>query len=282
MCERRGDVSVSYFLQHKQKNLWHGKFSLFPENLAVHAISTRQAGASGKPYDFLNLAFHVGDDAEAVWKNRVIFANSLGLKAEDIVSPQQVHGSKVARVTEEHRGMGAMTYETALEGTDALITDEPGLPLMLCFADCTPVLFLDPEHGAVGLAHAGWKGTMEKIAQKTLEAMEREFGTDPAECLAGIGPSIGPCCYEVGQEVEEACRKAFPEKVDRILVQKDGKKHLDLWAANRLSLLEAGMLPKNIESAEQCTACENPWYFSHRASGGKTGRIAALIALQKY
>ncbi len=150
MCERRGDVSVSYFLQHKQKNLWHGKFSLFPENLAVHAISTRQAGASGKPYDSLNLAFHVGDDAEAVRKNRVIFANSLGLKAEDIVSPQQVHGSKVARVTEEHRGMGAMTYETALEGTDALITDEPGLPLLLCFADSTPALFLDPEHGAVG------------------------------------------------------------------------------------------------------------------------------------
>ena len=273
---------MSYFLQHKHNNLWHGKFSLFPENLAVHAISTRQAGVSKKPYDSLNLAFHVGDDAELVWKNRVIFANSLELKAEDIVSPQQVHGSKVMRVAEEHRGMGAREYESAIKNTDALITNEPGLPLMLCFADCTPIMFLDPENGAIGIAHAGWKGTMEKIARKTLEAMGKEFGTEPSKCLAGIGPSIGPCCYEVGAEVEEACRRAFPDKSDKLLLQKGEKVRLDLWAANRLQLLEAGMLPGNIEMAEQCTACENPWYFSYRAAGGTTGRIAALIALQKY
>ena len=273
---------MSYFLQHQQNNLWHGKFSLFPERLAVHAISTRQAGVSKKPYDSLNLAFHVGDDAASVWRNRVIFANSLGLKAEDIVSPQQVHGSHVLRVTAEHRGRGARSYETAIGETDALITDEPGLPLLLCFADCTPVLFLDPEHKAVGIAHAGWKGTMQRIAQRTLEAMSREFKTEPSECLAGIGPAIGSCCYEVGEEIVDACRREFPGKAEKLLSSKEGKPHFDLWAANRLQLLEAGMQPQNIESAGHCTACERPWYFSYRADGGVTGRIAAIIALQKY
>ena len=277
-----GDVGMSYFLQHRQNNLWHGKFSLFPENIALHGISTRQAGVSGKPYDFLNLAFHVGDDEAAVWKNRCIFANSLEMKAEDIVSCQQVHGERIVRVTGDHRGMGAKSYGTAVPECDALMTDEPGLPLMLCFADCTPVLFLDPENKAVAIAHAGWKGTVKKIARKTLLAMGREFGTEPSKCLAGIGPSIGPCCYEVGDEVVEACRKAFPGNEEKVLQERDGKIHMNLWRANRLQLVEAGMLPENVESADTCTACENSWYFSYRAAGGTTGRIAAMIALQKY
>ena len=273
---------MSYFLQHKQNNLWHGKFSLFPENIAVHAISTRQAGVSQKPYDFLNLAFHVGDDAAAVRENRAIFANSLEMKAEDIVSPQQVHGDRIMRVTAAHLGMGAMDYESAIRETDALITNEPGLPLMLCFADCTPVLFLDPEHKAVGIAHAGWKGTLCKIGRKTLEAMHKEFGTEPSECLAGIGPSIGPCCYEIGDEIVDACQKAFPRNAEKLLIEKDDRMHLNLWAANRLQLMEAGMLPENIDSADTCTSCEHHWYFSYRADGGTTGRIAAMIALRKY
>ena len=273
---------LSYFLQHKHNNLWHGKFSLFPEEMAVHAISTRQAGVSRKPYDFLNLALHVGDDEEAVLKNRSIFSASLEVKAENIVSPQQVHGDRIFRVTSEHVGRGAGSYADAIPETDALITDEPGIPLMLCFADCTPVLFLDPEHKAVGIAHAGWKGTMKRIAQKTLEAMGREFGTVPEACLAGIGPSIGPCCYEVGSEVAEACREAFPGQEEKLLVRRDGKLRFDMWKANRLQLIDSGMLPENIESADTCTACEHSWYFSYRADGGITGRIAAMIALQKY
>lgn len=273
---------MSYFLQHMQNNLWHGKFSLFSENIAVHGISTRQAGVSQRPYDSMNLALHVGDEDASVWENRVIFANSLGLKAEDIVSPNQVHGDRILRVTREHSGRGARSYEDAIPETDALVTSEPGLPLMLCFADCTPILFLDPEQKAVGIAHAGWKGTMKSIGRKTLEAMQREFGTEPSKCLAGIGPSIGPCCYEIGEEVADACRKAFPETWDNLLEERQGKLHLNLSKANRLQLLEAGMLPEHIESADTCTSCEHHWYFSYRADGGRTGRIAAVIALQKY
>ena len=273
---------MSYFLQHQQNNLWHGKFSLFPEEIALHGISTRQGGVGEKPFDSLNLAFHVGDEAERVKKNRAIFAHSLELKAEDIVSPQQVHGERILRVTEEHRGMGAMSYDSAIPETDALITNVPGLPLLLCFADCTPVLFLDPEHKAVGIAHAGWKGTVKRIAQKTLEAMGREYGTAPEDCLAGIGPSIGSCCYEVGDVVVDACKKAFPGHEKELLPEKDGTPRFDLWEANRLQLLEAGMLPEHIESAKACTSCDHGWYFSYRADGKTTGRIGAMIALRKY
>lgn len=273
---------MSFFLQHKHDNLWHGKFALFSEDVAVHAISTRLGGVSEAPYASLNLGLHVGDDKQKVWENRMRFAASLELKAEEICTPQQVHGSHVQQVTERDAGRGCREYEDALPETDALITDVPGLPLMLCFADCTPILFLDPEKKAVGIAHGGWKGTVNKIACQTLAAMGKAFGTLPEECLVGIGPSIGPCCYEVGSEVEQAFREAFPAFQERILSQKDGKTHLNLWEANRQQLLAAGILPENMECAEACTACENQWYFSHRAEHGRTGRIAAMIALQKY
>ncbi len=272
---------MSYFLKHMAGNLWHGRFGIFPEELVTHAISTRLAGISQKPYDSLNLALHVGDRSEDVLQNREIFMNSLHLKAADIVTPQQVHGDRILRVTEAERGRGSMDYESAIPDTDALITDVPGLPLMLCFADCTPILFVDPEHEAIGIAHGGWKGTMKKIGQKTLQAMEQEFGTDPSQCLAGIGPSIGPCCYEVGEDVQKACREAFPEDAEKLLSrQQDGSIHLDLWAANRLQLLQAGMKSGNIECAEECTCCRHSWYFSYRADGGTTGRIAAMLALR--
>ena len=112
--------------------------------------------------------------------------------------------------------------------------------------------------------------------------MHKEFGTEPSECLAGIGPSIGPCCYEIGDEIVDACKKAFPRNAEKLLIEKDGRMHLNLWAANRLQLVEAGMLPENIDSADTCTSCEHHWYFSYRADGGTTGRIAAMIALRKY
>ncbi|MBR0285336.1 MAG: peptidoglycan editing factor PgeF [Selenomonadaceae bacterium] len=274
---------MSFFLKHMADNLWHGKFGLFPEDIVSHAVSTRMGGVSKAPYSSLNLGLHVGDSAEDVRRNREIFANSLNFKAEDIVTPEQVHGTEVLRVTEELKGRGSRDYGDAIPGTDALITDVPGIPLLLCFADCTPILFVDPEHHAIGIAHGGWKGTVKQIARKTLEAMEREFGTEPEKCLAGIGPSIGPCCYEVGEDVQTACREAFPEDWQRLLAgQKNGKPHFDLWEANRLQLLQAGMEASNIDCAAECTCCRHGWYFSYRADGGTTGRIGAMIGLREY
>lgn len=273
---------MSFVLEHMRDNLWRGKFSSFTEDLCVHGLTGRLGGVSKKPYDSLNMALHVGDDPQAVWQNRQRFLHALGLKPENMVTPEQVHGDAVMRVGAAEAGRGARDYADAIAATDALITDEPGLPLVLCFADCTPILFLDPEHRAIGIAHGGWKGTMNKIAQKTAQAMQREFGTNPDELLVGIGPAIGPCCYEVGENVADEFRQAFPAHEDKIVLAEDGKPHLNLWQANRLQLMDIGVRSENIEMADTCTACKHQWFYSYRADGGTTGRMAAVLALTKY
>ena len=275
---------MSYFLRRNEQNLFHGKFSIFPEDLITHAISTRIGGVSAAPYDSLNLALHVGDNADDVLANREKFAKSLGFNLSDIVTPNQVHGDKIFRAEEIHRGRGSKIYADSISETDALITNVKNLPLMLCFADCVPILFADVENCAVGLAHGGWKGTLNKIAAKTFLAMRDNFGTTPENCLVGIGSSIGACCYEVGDNVIDACEKAFPKDVDKLIIKRDGKVYLDLWVANKLQLEEVGLLAHNIEIAGECTCCNSNWYFSFRAARknnlSETGRIAALIALK--
>ena len=275
---------MSYFLKRTENNLWHGKFSTFPEDLIVHAVSTRLGGVSKPPFDSLNLALHVGDDRAAVLANRKKFVQSLGFKISDIVTPNQVHGEKIFRVDENFRGCGCENYADSIPETDALITDTPDLPLMLCFADCVPIFFVDEDNRAIGLAHGGRKGTLKKIAAKTLLKMQNEFGTRAENCLIGIAPSIGSCCYEIGGAVVDKCKAAFPKNFDELLIERDGKIFLDLWRANVLQLLEVGALEENIDVAGECTCCESSWYFSYRAAQKKsfdrTGRIAALIALK--
>ena len=274
---------MSYFLKRTENNLWHGKFSTFPEDLITHAVSTRLGGVSKPPFDSLNLALHVGDEPADVLANRKKFIRSLGFNVSDIVTPNQVHGDKIFRVDENYRGCGCENYADSIPATDALITNTPNLPLMLCFADCVPIFFVDAENRAVGLAHGGWKGTLKKIAAKTLLKMGDEFGTRPKDCLIGIAPSIGACCYEVGGAVIDKCKAAFPKNFDELLINRDGKIYLDLWRANVLQLLEIGVPEENIDVTEDCTCCESSWYFSYRAAQKKnldrTGRIAALIAL---
>ena len=177
---------------------------------------------------------------------------------------------------------GLPTDADSIAKTDALITDEPGLPLLLCFADCTPILLLDPAHRAVGIAHGGWKGTVRRIAAKTVLRMQREFGTRPEDVLAAIGPSIGPCCYEVGSEVERQFQEAFSGHEAALFSHPDavGGTHLSLWAANCLQLEEIGVLREHIDEARTCTACHHEDFFSYRADGGQTGRLGAVIALR--
>ena len=275
---------MSYFLKRTENNLWHGKFSTFPEDLVTHAISTRFGGVSQSPFDSLNLALHVGDNPADVIANRKRFMQSSGFGIADIVTPNQVHGDKIFRVDENYRGCGCENYADSIPETDSLITNVPELPLMLCFADCVPIFFVDVENRAVGLAHGGWKGTLKKIAAKTLLTMSDEFGTRPQACLIGIAPSIGSCCYEIGGEVVDKCKAAFPKNHDELLIERDGKIFLDLWRANVLQLLEVGVPEKNIDVANECTCCQSKWYFSYRAAQknhvDRTGRIAALIALK--
>lgn len=275
---------MSYFLKRTENNLWFGKFSDFPNDLVTHAVSTRLGGFSKPPFDSLNLALHVGDESADVIANRKKFVQSLGFDISDIVTPNQVHGDKIFRVDENYRGCGCTNYADSIPETDALITDTPNLPLMLCFADCVPIFFVDAENRAIGLAHGGWKGTLKKIAAKTLLKMRDEFGTRPQDCLIGIAPSIGSCCYEVGGEVITRCKETFPVNHGELLIERDGKIFLDLWRANVIQLLEVGASEKNIDVAGHCTCCESSWYFSYRAAYKKkldrTGRIAAFIALK--
>ncbi len=275
---------MSYYLKRTETNLWHGKFSTFPEDVVTHAVSTRTGGVSKPPFDSLNLALHVGDEPADVIANRKRFMQSLGFGLADIVTPNQVHGEKIFRVDENYRGCGCANYADSIPETDALITNVAELPLMLCFADCVPIFFVDVDNRAIGLAHGGWKGTLKKIAAKTLLRMGDEFGTRPQDCLIGIAPSIGSCCYEVGGEVVTRCKAAFPDNHGELLIERDGKIFLDLWRANVLQLLEVGASESNIDVAGECTCCQSHWYFSYRAAQknrlDRTGRIAACIALK--
>ena len=275
---------MSYFLRRTENDLWRGMFSTFPKDLVTHAVSTRVGGVSKEPFDSLNLALHVGDEPADVIANRKKFLRALGFELSDIVTPNQVHGEKIFRVDENYRGCGCNNYADSIPETDALITNTPELPLMLCFADCVPIFFVDTEKRAVGLAHGGWKGTLKKIAAKTLLKMNSEFGTRPQDCLIGIAPSIGVCCYEVGGEVIGKCRAVFQKNSEQLLSVRGGKIFLDLQLANVIQLLEVGVPEKNIEVSNHCTCCQSDWYFSYRAAQKKkldrTGRIAALIALK--
>ena len=236
----------------------------------THFVTTRVGGVSRPPYGTLNLGFGTKDNPAHVLENRKILSRSIHVPLGDFVVGKQVHGDRIAIVAESVKGRGAFGYDTALDATDALITDTPGICLMVLLADCVPILFYDPVRRVVGAAHAGWKGTVRLIGRKVVQAMGTSFGCAPSDVLAGIGPSIGPCCYEVGPEVIS--------QVEDDLV--DDRNHLNLWEANRRQLMEAGLLAGNIEVAGICTLCNADRFFSERHTSG-TGRFGAGIALSR-
>jgi YfiH family protein len=238
----------------------------------VHGCFTRLGGVSLSPWKSLNTGHTVGDALEHVRENHRRIWKALGIRGEDVVSPHQVHSAVVRVVDGRDRGR-------VCEQTDALITDTPDVYLMLRFADCVPVLFYDPARRAVGLAHAGWRGTVALIARATVRQMVDSFGCRPSDILAGIGPSIGPCCYEVGDEVLEAAREAFPRAPRLVQRQENGRWHFDLWAANRYQLAQMGVT--TVEVSGLCTACRTDEWFSHRAERGQTGRLGAVIGLRE-
>lgn len=257
------------------------RFPVFAEFPLTAAFSTRKGGVSGGPLGTLNLGLHVDDDPARVLENRRRFCAALGVDAGRIVCGEQVHGTRVAVVGRPETGRGALTGDTALPATDALVTNEPGVPLAAFFADCVPLLLYDPVRHAAGLAHAGWRGTVAGIGLETVRVMQRRFNVEPADLRAVIGPSIGPCCYRVGSEVAERFTRVFG--ADSGVVERgrdEGSPTVDLWQANRLVLRKAGLRPEHIETAGICTACHAADYFSYRAARGRTGRLAALMMLE--
>lgn len=240
-------------------------------------MSLRTGGVSTGPWASLNCALHVGDEAGHVRENRRRLSLAAGFAPEGWTCAEQTHGNRVRLVRAADRGAGRLSRETAFPATDAMITREPGMMLAAFFADCVPLLFADPAGRAVGIAHAGWRGTALDIAGATVRAMAEAFGTRPDRLLAAIGPSIGPCCYEV----DDAVIGRLGQIGAAAAVKKaNGRFMLDLKEANRQFMIKAGLKPNHIEVSGFCTRCRTDLFFSHRGEGGRTGRMAAFIGIR--
>lgn len=253
------------------------RLASFPE--IRHFVSTRLGGCSFPPFESLNIAFHTADEPAYVLQNRQRLLAHLGIPLEYLTTAKQVHGNDVAVVTSDMRGSGACDYNSAIEATDALITNVPNTCLMIQVADCPPILLYDPGRQVIAAVHAGWRGSAQLITLKTVRTMVDHFDCQPKDIVACIGPSIGPCCYEVGPEVVYTVREAMGS-LDGLAEPSTSSDrfHLDLWEANRRQLIEAGIQEQNIEVAQICTRCKSDLFFSERSCRG-TGRFGAGIML---
>jgi len=237
----------------------------------VQAVFTRRGGVSPAPWESLNVGGTVGDDRRRVIANRLRCFEALKRDPASLHDVWQVHSADVVQA-DAPRG------EAAPVRADAMISNTPGVTLFMRFADCVPVLLHDPRLGAVGMVHAGWLGTVRKVVQATVRAMAHAFGSQPEDLAAGIGPSIGPDHYPVGDEVVEQVRVAFGRRADELLQVVDGRVRLDLWSANAALLSDEGVT--RIEAAGICTACHLEDWYSHRGEHGRTGRFGAMLGLE--
>lgn len=259
--------------------LTYPAFEEMPE--IVHGFSTRLGGVSEGIYSSMNLSFTRGDKDEAVKENYRRIAAAIGFEMESIVTSDQTHTANVRRITEEDRGNG-ITKPRPYKDVDGMITNVPGVVLATFYADCVPLYFVDPVHKAIGLSHSGWRGTVAKIGKVTVEKMREEYGTKPEEIYAAVGPSICQDCYEVSEDVAEEFRHAFcPEHWGALFYKKEnGKYQLNLWEANRIVFLEAGIPEDHISMPNLCTCCNPEFLFSHRASKGKRGNLGAFLGIR--
>lgn len=257
---------------------YYQAWNLQASGMVRHGFSSRVGGSSLAPYGTLNLGLAVEDDATRVIENRQRYAAALGVDPARIVVPQQVHSNAVVRVTDADAGEGALNHLTAIPDKDALITNDPGVTLALHFADCVCVMLLDPENRAIGVAHAGWKGTVGKIVTATVEAMGREFGTRAEAMQAAIGPSVGMFCYEVGEDVAQQFYSIFSLSRQVMSQHSTDKWRVDLKNANLILLKQAGVKEANIAVSDDCTCCNREDFFSYRRDG-VTGRMGGWLCL---
>ena len=266
----------------QQRQAGELEYLVFPKleetGVVKHLFTTRTGGVSSGIYSTMNLSFSRGDDPLNVMENYRRIGEVLGTDPEHMVASRQTHTTNIHTVTEKDCGNG-IGRVSSYEDIDGLVTDVPGIALVTYYADCVPLYFVDPVHRAIGLAHSGWRGTVAGMGACMVQFMQEHFHSRPEDLVTAIGPSICADCYEIGEEVAEQFRGHFPEEV----LQKGkapGKYQLDLWQANRSILLNAGVLPEHIAVTDVCT-CHNPEYlFSHRASHGQRGNLAAFLMLK--
>lgn len=246
------------------------RFDIFPKNL-LNAVFTRRGGVSPAPWTSLNLSVSTGDEPARVEENRARAFNALRCDPASLHDVWLVHGVDVVHAS------APCPLDAPAPRADILFTDNPEVTLFMRFADCVPLLFHDPKKGVIGIAHAGWMGTAKGVAEVSINAMRERYGSNPADVIVGIGPSISADHYEVGEEVAAQFREKFGAASEEILERRDGKIYLDLWRANALQLQKMGV--EQIQISGLCTACHLDDWYSHRAEKGRTGRFGALIAM---
>ena len=255
------------FIQHNDL-----RFFQFDSLHTRHAIFTRHGGISPEPWGSLNVGGTVGDDLARVKENRLISFQALGCNPESIFDVWQVHSADVVCAR------APRPMDESLRQADIILTDRPEVSLFMRFADCVPIFVYDPHKAVIGVAHAGWMGTLRDVAGVTVNTMHKQYGSNPADIIACIGPSIGPDHYEIGADVILQVMQKFGDESEQVLKSNNGKIHFDLWKTNKILLERAGV--GKIEVAGICTACHTDDWFSHRAEKGRTGRFGALISLQ--
>ena len=256
-------------VKKKQLKLW--QFEHFGSGEAIdHFVTQRHSFSEDEEF---NISFSTSPDPAVVSRHRALLAEAMGVNANLLFLPRQVHADHIVRVN-------AMTPHDLLTDTDALISNDPKVCIAVMSADCVPILLYDKLHKAVGAVHAGWKGTVLHIVQKTLERMQLEFGTEGKDVMAAIGPSVCQASYEVGHEVVEAVKQNFNNADELLAPLENGKAKLDLWRANCSQLIHFGVKPEHIEIANTCTVIQNQHFFSARK--GDSGRFAAGIRLLQH
>jgi YfiH family protein len=244
-----------------------------------HCFTTRQGGVSEGIYNNLNTSLTKNDLRENVLENLDRVCSAIEVDSNKLVFSQQVHGDTIWVVTEADIGKG-ITAKSDIKGVDALITNVIGVPMITFYADCVPVFILDPVKKAVGLAHSGWKGTTLKIAVKTIQKMSEVYGTNPKDCLIGIGPSIEMKCFEIKEDAATLFKQSFDNW--EAFMKKSNEEHYtaDLWLAIKLMLMSIGVQEQNITISGLCTCCKDDLFFSHRRDKGSTGSLSSIIEIR--
>lgn len=264
------------FRLNRKGNVTYYTISSFEETgLVKHGFSTREGGVSSGCYSSMNLRFHCDDLYENVLKNYKIISETLGIDFKRLVLSKQVH-EDVIHTAEEYDCGNGIIRENEFTSVDALITDKRNIPIVTLFADCVPLFFLDKRLGIIALAHSGWKGTVKRIGQKTIEKMKLDYGSCPEDILTAIGPSIQEDHFEVGDEVADIFIKEFGSDT---AVKYGDKYHVNMQKAIKMQFLEAGIPEKNIDDSGICTYCNSDLLFSHRKTNGRRGNLGAFLQL---
>jgi len=273
------DMDSSFKIQEGENGVLYYSISNFDKtNLVKTCFTTKIGGVSKGNYFSLNLGIKTDDKKENIINNFKNVCEATKISIQNLVLSDQVHKDNIKIITKEDRGKGIL-YDSDILEVDGFITNEKNVALVNVYADCVSIFLLDRKQKVIALVHSGWKGTVKKIVSKALIMMKERFDTNPKDCLAAIGPSIGPCCYEVDDKVIDQFKERFEDISNFTLLKDNGKYMLDLWKANKMILEENGILERNISMSNICTMCNSEKLFSYRKDQGTTGRMVGIIQL---